>query len=181
MGILKQLITTESTEQKGTRIIIFTPSRGSHVPRAWGVGDFATTGTRYRAIWIWIIFMHSKYSFDWKYLFEVKLKHFSSALSPLNVFLRYSICSRQKCIDICERCNALKRHQALAEAMCGFSEGRLNGEDAINKHFWKLWAWGWFSRFSENKSAHLRPYVSYKMAELLHTQLPPLLLLKQSN
>ena len=84
-----------------------------------------------------------------KYLFEVKLKYFSSVPSVLNEFLRYSACSRQTFIDICERCNTLKRHQTLTEIIYRFSKDRLNVADTMNIFFT---AWGWFSEY---KSLHL--------------------------
>lgn len=112
---------------------------------------FVTTGTRYCAIWIWIIFMHLKYFLDSKYLFEVKLKYISSVLSALNEFLRHSICSRQKCTDICEKCNALKRHQAMAVIIYRLSKDRPNGADTINKHFLEtMKLWGFLSCQSMN-------------------------------
>lgn len=102
MGILKQLITTESTEQKGKDIIIFTPSRES----VYCEREKLET---YCAIWIWMIFIHLTYSLDSKYLFEAKLKYFSSVLSEfIEIFNMFQ--TERYWYTVCERCSTLKRH-----------------------------------------------------------------------
>ena len=63
---------------------------------------------------------------------------------------RSRVCSRQEFIDICERSNALKWR--LPKWFTGFVK---MGWTTINKRFWKLWTWGWFSQLSVYESVPL--------------------------
>lgn len=53
----------------------------------------------------------------------------TSELPVLKEFLKDSICSRLKIIDICEICKALKRRQAMVEMICTFIGWNIFGND----------------------------------------------------
>lgn len=171
-GILMQLITTESTEQKAKDIIIFTTTEGSSA-LASERNLFLNTRT-------WIIHRHLKYfqvQTPWLEHTPLKANSASFHLRPRSRTSYWDIhcVPGPGFIDKCERCGTLKRHRMVAGISSWFSKDA----DAININNNKIKQ----ERMSMWVSINLFPLliVSSWMAVLLRSLLPPLLLLKQSN